>query len=91
MSYSPCGIDCGACEEACGGCRETEGRAFWVGLYSDGDVCPKYDCAINKKGFNHCGQCPELPCKLYDDRNPSTPPEVHELNVKKRVELLRSL
>lgn len=61
-----CGIYCGGClnyreNMDCAGCRAEED------LISD---CPTKVCA-EKKGFIHCGECDEFPCrhlnKFYED------------------------
>ena len=56
MAY--CGTYCGVCEwkdkMGCGGCKANAGDMFW-------GECDKAKCCI-EKGFEHCGQCPEMPC-----------------------------
>ncbi len=60
---SRCGLDCTACDyrlcSSCGGCIETAGHPFH-------GECPVAVCC-QKKGYLHCGQCPDLPCKLLSD------------------------
>lgn len=91
---SPCGCDCQECKEykqSCAGCREIDGKVFWAG-YMDASVCPMYDCSINKKQIEHCGQCGELPCKLfYDTRDPSVSPEEHEAGIISRAANLKKM
>ncbi len=66
----PCGLYCGTCEhlgdKCVGGCGEVEGKPFWTSLMKI-DICPLYDCAVNKNGIEHCGKCERLPCKLFNE------------------------
>ena len=54
-----CGTDCAACrfkeQYGCGGCERQAGKVFW-------GICDIFRCAA-AKGFRHCGECKELPCK----------------------------
>lgn len=62
-----CGAYCEVCEWkdkiGCKGCKANQGNMFW-------GECDKAKCCI-EKGFNHCGECSNLPCKklkeLFDD------------------------
>lgn len=62
-----CGTYCGACKwrekTGCKGCKANAGVMFW-------GECDKAKCCI-EKGYEHCGECPELPCEkiqaLIDD------------------------
>ena len=58
-----CGSYCGICEWKakidCKGCRASEGNMFW-------GECDKAKCCI-AKGFEHCGQCAEMPCDKLKD------------------------
>ena len=60
---SRCGLHCTNCEYKnpfnCGGCIETNGKPFH-------GECPVALCCQNK-GYMHCGQCPDIPCKLLSD------------------------
>ena len=88
-----CGLYCGDCEyleKQCRGCGHQEGRPFWT-TQMKVEVCPLYDCCVNKRQLEHCGLCSELPCKtfaqFYD-------PSLSEEDAKKSVlsrqdELLR--
>lgn len=57
MAY--CGTYCETCEWKekmnCKGCKAHAGEVFW-------GSCAIAACAI-EKGFNHCGECTELPCE----------------------------
>lgn len=62
-----CGLYCGDCEyfgKQCRGCGHEEGKPFWTKNVSM-DICPLYDCCINEKNLEHCGQCGELPCENF--------------------------
>ena len=54
-----CGTDCSTCafkeQFSCEGCIKQEGKIFW-------GECDIHKCAT-QKGFRHCGECKELPCK----------------------------
>ena len=54
-----CGTDCSVCQFKdkfhCSGCHNQNGKIFW-------GECDIYQCAASK-GFQHCGQCKELPCQ----------------------------
>ena len=92
MLVAPCGVDCGGCpeKEGCGGsCRASEGKPFYIKDFGF-EVCPLYDCAINKKGYTTCGECAELPCQLfYDWKDPSMSEEAHLQSIKDRTEALK--
>ena len=63
MIESRCGIMCSQCEYRermnCEGCTKID-RPFW------GDSCAVKSCCEGR-GYEHCGQCPEFPCKLLTD------------------------
>lgn len=62
-----CGLYCGNCEylgEKCQGCGNVQGKPFWTTQMKI-EVCPLYDCCINKKQLEHCGMCDELPCETF--------------------------
>ena len=93
MSLSPCGINCGefeACKEAgCGGCHEIKGKPFYIKDFGI-EVCPMYDCPVNKKGYKSCAECPELPCQIfYDWKDPSMTDEAHINSINERVKILK--
>lgn len=94
ITLSPCGVDCTTCKDfskTCAGCREIKGKVYWA-AYVDMEVCPEYDCSVNQKGLNHCGECPELPCSIYYEcKDPSTSDEEHEKSIKDRTKVLKGL
>lgn len=63
MIDTRCGLRCDGCEYVhacnCQGCIATNGHPFH-------GECPVAKCCQDK-GFTHCGQCPELPCKLLQE------------------------
>ena len=73
-----CGQYCGTCEyfeKQCQGCGNIKGKPFWVS-HIGVDVCPLYDCCVNNKHLEHCGQCGKLPCKKFiKQADPSLSPE----------------
>jgi len=100
-NISVCGIDCAvACIECnkheelknnpCKGCNAMEGKLFWtkfLGL----DTCPIYVC-VKEKQLKHCGECAELPCKIYFEmKDPSISDERHQQGIKDRVAVLKKL
>ncbi|MEM0531408.1 DUF3795 domain-containing protein [Zongyangia sp. HA2173] len=89
---SSCGIICSDCidfGQACAGCRSLKGQVSWAS-YLGFQVCPLYDCCVNKKGLAGCGGCNELPCqKFYDIQDPSTTREDHLQAIRERVALLK--
>ncbi len=69
MIESRCGLLCGQCpyreNPGCKGCVHID-KPFW------GDTCPVKSCCEGK-GYEHCGQCPDIPCSLlnsfaYDEK-----------------------
>ena len=93
MYLSPCGIDCDQCplkEQCKGSCHAIKGAPFYIKDFGV-EVCPMYDCAVNKKGYQTCAECSELPCQLfYDWKDPSMTEEAHLQSVKDRVEQLKA-
>lgn len=93
MSLAPCGISCGefeACKEAgCGGCQEIQGKPFFIKEFGM-ETCPLYDCPVNKKGYQTCGECEELPCQIYQDwKDPSMSDAEHQASIDARVKVLK--
>ncbi len=92
MSLSPCGIECNGCSyaESCsGGCHESGGKPFYIKEFGI-EVCPMFDCAVNQKGYKTCGECSELPCKIFFDwKDPSMSDEEHVKSINDRVKILK--
>lgn len=92
---SVCGCECPQCEYfiklECAGCSEIRGKVWWI-KHISADICPIYDCVVNVKNYNNCGNCVEMPCALWRDlKDPSHTDEQHETDIKNRVEILRKL
>ena len=93
MHLSPCGIDCEQCDyfKDCGGCNTIEGKPFYLKDF-DVEVCPMYDCSVNKMGYKTCGECSALPCQIfYDWKDPSMTDNEHIDSVIERTLVLESL
>lgn len=93
MNYAPvCGIYCGNCPflgQKCKGCGYLDGKPFWTSQLPSG-VCPLHDCCRNKKGFEHCGQCDEFPCKAFLDlRDPDMSDEEFRKSLEQRKNALK--
>lgn len=88
---SACGLVCSTCEyhpEPCPGCREVAGRPFWVNETVE-NRCVLFNCCEEKQ-FKTCGECSELPCKLFIElKDPSLSEEEHRREVDRRVARLR--
>ena len=88
-----CGLYCGSCEylgEQCRGCGHQEGKPFWT-AQMEIEVCPLYDCCVNRKQLEHCGLCSELPCTTFFElRDPSMSEEEAKRSILERQnELVR--
>jgi len=94
MTLSVCGLKCNECEffnKTCSGCVAVKGSTFWAIEMMPSKVCPLFDCAVNKKGFKDCGDCAELPCKMFREmKDPKTSDEEHQRMLLERVKLLRN-
>ena len=82
-----CGLYCGVCEhlrDKCDGCGQIKGKPFWAEQFGV-EVCPLYDCSVNKHNLEHCGLCDEFPCKLFlEMRDPSLSDEHAEKALQDR-------
>lgn len=87
---SVCGTDCSACYcfgKMCNGCSSCEGKVFHA---PEGKACPIYDCVRNSKCMQNCGECGEVPCKIwFDTRDPKFSDEEFHENVAMRVQTLQ--
>jgi hypothetical protein len=53
-------------------------------------ICPLYDCSVNSKKFRNCGDCAELPCKMFRDmKDPNSTDEEHQKSLITRAANLR--
>lgn len=92
MNISVCGIICSECQffnAQCDSCRNVAGKTFWAADHIKEGICPIYDCSVNKKGLNSCGECDELPCKIFFElKDPSLSDAEHKKSINQRVENL---
>ncbi len=90
---SACGLKCDDCEyypEPCPGCFALKGSVFWAVEIMPSQVCPLFECSVFKKGFASCGECDELPCRLFIEmKDPSVTDEEHRRMIDVRVKRLR--
>lgn len=93
MKISACGLVCEDCEffnKTCTGCYNVKGSTFWAVEMMPQNVCPLFNCSVNGKAFINCGDCPELPCKMFIEmKDPNLSDKEHEENIVKRVALLK--
>jgi hypothetical protein len=93
MVLSACGLKCDECEyfnTTCTGCINVKGSTFWAKEMMPTKVCPLYNCSVNEKGLKDCGQCSELPCKMFREmKDPKSTDEEHQKGLIERVRLLR--
>lgn len=89
---SSCGLYCGDCEQlgkSCAGCGSVKGRPFWT-THAGVETCPLYDCCVNQRQLEHCGQCDELPCKVFNEfYDPALSPEDAKKSIRSRIDALR--
>lgn len=94
MLLSACGLRCDECEffgKQCKGCHAINGQTFWAMEMMPDKTCPLYQCSVNKKGFKDCGDCAELPCKMFREmKDPNSTEEEHQHMLKVRVGLLKA-
>jgi hypothetical protein len=94
MVLSACGLICDECEfynKTCTGCINVKGSTFWAKEMMPTKVCPLYDCPVNKKSYKNCGDCSELPCKMFREmKDPNSSEEEHRKSLITRAARLRS-
>jgi hypothetical protein len=92
---NPCGVSCSECSwlaKGCAGCRELNGKPFWTSEHTEKGVCPIYDCSVNNKKLQHCGECEKLPCQTFTGlRDPSMSDEEYQQSLKNRISNLNKL
>ncbi len=94
-TIAPCGTDCKTCshfDNDCEGCRQRLGNPFW-GKQFGMDICPIWDCAVNERKIEHCGNCGDFPCQnpYLDLRDPSMSDEEWDACNQERRENLEML
>jgi hypothetical protein len=94
MTISACGLICDNCEyfnTTCTGCINVQGSTFWAKDMMPTKVCPMFDCSVNKKHFKNCGDCKDLPCKMFlEMKDPKSTDEEHQKSIAVRVGRLRA-
>ncbi len=88
---SCCGVVCSDCEwfpNKCSGCPSMKGKVFWTKILNK-DICDIYQCCINEKQYNHCGECENLPCEKYDQKDPTKTDKENQLIFYKQMENLK--
>ncbi len=92
-TLSCCGLVCADCEyfnKSCTGCYAVHGQTFWAIEMVSSQVCPLYDCAVNERGYESCGDCSELPCDTFRQmKDPALSDEEHEKMLQVRIDRLR--
>jgi len=92
-----CGICCGDCpnfKKECKGCSAVGGNPFWT-EYLKIDICPLYDCCVNKMDIEHCGLCGKFACRTFmtmESNDPGLSKEKAEAsanNRKRHLEIRR--
>lgn len=93
MEISNCGLVCAECnfyQKECEGCYKVKGKTFWA-EEMPGKVCPLYFCAIHNKKLKSCGECDELPCKMFlEIRDPNISDEEYQRSIEQRVKRLKA-
>jgi len=94
MLLSTCGLICNECEyfnTTCTGCINVKGSTFWAVEMMPSKVCHLYDCAVNQRNYGSCGECRELPCKMFlDMKDPNSTEEQHRASITLRVNRLKA-
>lgn len=94
MKLSACGLICDECEfydKECNGCIAVKGQTFWAKDMMPDKTCPLFNCSVNNKGFKNCGDCKELPCKMFREmKDPNSTEEEHQLSLRQRVSRLQA-
>jgi hypothetical protein len=94
MILSACGLKCDECEffnKSCTGCINVKGSTFWAKEMMPDKTCPLYNCSVNIKKFRNCGDCGELPCKMFlNMKDPNSTEEEHQKSIQTRVAALKS-
>ena len=106
-NISVCGIDCEAystCDKCssicksmhnvfnniCEGCNAIHEKIL-LNKNISLNICPIYECVINKH-YKHCGECKQLPCKLYYDlKDPLISDITHKLEIEHRIRVIKSI
>jgi len=94
MILSACGLICDECEsygKECNGCIAVRGQTFWAKDMMPDQICPLFNCSANINEFKSCGECGELPCKIFREmKDPNSSEEEHQLTLVQRVDRLKT-
>lgn len=92
MKLTVCGTDCSECGcfgTICQGCNSCGGKVFHA---PEGQACPLYQCARGERGLADCGQCPAVPCEIWQKtRDPKFSDEAFQQNIQQRLHRLREV
>ena len=92
LGMACCGADCGVCAlngKLCTGCNAACGKVFHA---PEGKACPIYACAVNRRRYATCGECPDMPCGIWRaTRDPNLSDEAFESSIRERSDRLRSI
>lgn len=90
LGLTCCGTECGDCGfygKNCQGCNALDGKVFHA---PKGRACPIYQCCVRQKKYAACGECEELPCKIWrETRDPQFSDAEFEESIAMRVRNLR--
>jgi hypothetical protein len=94
MMISACGLICDECEffqKECQGCHAVKGQTFWAQEMMPDKTCPLFNCSVNVRAYKDCGDCAELPCKMFREmKDPNSSEEQHQESLIKRVAILKA-
>ncbi len=90
---SCCGVDCFECPyypADCRGCAAIKGEVFWL-EYTKESICGIYDCCVNSRKLEHCGNCEKLPCDRFYALDPTKTMEENEKDFMRQLTQLHSM
>ena len=71
--------------------KNFKGQTFWAMEHIPAKVCPLYDCSVNKRNYRDCGDCAEVPCKMFREmKDPGSTDEEHRQGLTDRVARLKN-
>jgi hypothetical protein len=92
---SVCGLLCDECEhfnQLCKGCYSVKGSTFWAKETMPDKICPIFKCSITDKRYTNCGQCSELPCRIFHElKDPSLSDNEHQKSIQDRTTRLNDM
>lgn len=91
---SVCGAKCTECKyykNLCQGCAADKGQPFWCADFFEDKTCPLFKCAVNEKKYQNCGECDDLPCRIFFElKDPEINDEDHKKSINNRVNALKT-